>query len=573
MSNTVDMTLVHENMEIKDNFIKLMKPQIETYNAEKVRLCCNVLEGEQKQTLYYETDKAFEQYLCYERADSFVLAIFPYAIRAGLDIVCEAPVTEALLHNLNVFLVPLLVKYDCRLKRAIKVIAETDSTSFEGKEVGTGVSLGVDSFYTIKTKLNIEPEAFSLSHLLYTSSKPLKHESEDRKKNAQKVANLLGLPMVLITTNSRELFEIGHGRGHVFTNLSAVFALQKLFRTYYYSTAYELTEFTVKNNSTIAGDKYLLLVLQTLNVPGLTFYMSGSGMSRHGKIEEIANWDIAQKNLRVCLRRPYNCGTSKKCRRTILEMDMIGKLENFRDSFDIDYYNENKLWYLKESFIPVIKNWGDAPFMLEVHEHFWKVEPELMKEAEKMALKEISQEKTKKENRRQRELMRFDMEGKLSELNQLEVEHYLANKPLYFKRLILKPDHDLMKPMHDYFWEKEPQNMEQAKKLLKKEQLKKENTRRKKLMRYDMEDRLDELDSLEVQSYLANKATYFEMLIKNPEHKNLKSMHNYFWEKEPELMKQAQNNLKKDITPMQAIKKTVKKILPESIYRKLSRKK
>ena len=94
------------------NILKLSKLKIKQTGSKKVRLCCDVLEGDILHSLYYETDKEFEKYLCYERADSFVLAVFPYALREGLDIVCEAPVTGNLLHNINVVLVPLLVKYD-----------------------------------------------------------------------------------------------------------------------------------------------------------------------------------------------------------------------------------------------------------------------------------------------------------------------------------------------------------------------------------------------------------------------------------------------------------------------------
>ena len=42
---------------------------------------------------------------------------------------------------------------------------------------------------------------------------------------------------------------------------------------------------------------------------------------------------------------PYNCGICKKCRRTLLTLDLIDKLDSFKGVFDIDYYNQYKKEY------------------------------------------------------------------------------------------------------------------------------------------------------------------------------------------------------------------------------------
>ena len=544
--------------------LRLSKPTIRQVDDEKVRLCCDVLEGDTLHSLYYETDHAYEKYLCFERSDSFVLAVLPYALREGLDIVCEAPVTEGLLHNLNIILLPLVVKYDHRLKRVIKVIGETDNSPIEGDAVGTGLSLGVDSLYTVKKKTEIELDTFKLTHLLYTSSKSVKHESEPRRVEARKAAEDLGLPLVIITTNARELFQVGHRYGHPFTNLSAIFALRKLFRIYYYATAYEITYFNVKNHSVSSGDQYVFLVAYALSTPGLDFYMSELHVPRDEKVKEIVDWEFAQKYLRVCLTSPTNCGISKKCKRTLLELDMHGSVEKFRESFDVDYYLANRSWYLKESIKDELRGTIDgSAFMKAINDHFREKDPELMKQAQDLAVKEMTQDKEwgvkkekymseseKQENIKQRELMKYDMHGNLDALNESDVEHYLANKPLYFKQLILQPNYRLTKRLSDYFWEKEPRLMEQAEQLVLKdvarEQKKKENKRQRKLMKYDMLGELDKLDEDQVQHYLANKPLYFKKLILKSEHHLIKPMHDYFWRKEPKLMKQAEKLVKKE---------------------------
>ena len=168
--------------------------------------------------------------------------------------------------------------------------------------------------------------------------------------------------------------------------------------------------------------------------------------------------------------------------------------------------------------------------------------------------------------------MKFDMLGKLDELNALDVEHYLANRPLYFKRLILKSEHHLMKPMHDYFWEKEPELMKEAEKLVLKEiaqeKLKKEKAKQRKLMKFDMQGKLEELCKTDVEHYSANKSLYFKSLILKPEHHLMKPIHDYFWEKEPKLMKEAEKLVRKERKDKARAKMT-KRAIPTRIYRKI----
>ena len=395
-----DISLLLVDSKPSEKMIRFSRPVLKELE-DKVRMQVEAtIGGGEKEILYYEVSKEYKDYLCYERSDAFVIAALPWAIRAGYDIVCEAPVTEALLYHIQEDLLPILANYD-PATHAIKIIASTDATPIEGKEVGTGISLGVDSFYAVKTQLETEYEAFRLSQLLYTSSKgapsesQIGHESEVRQRDAQQAADFLNLPLVFIFTNSRMIFPLGHARGNTYTNMSAVLALRKLFKAYYCATGYDISLFKIIKSSKRDTDRYLPLIMSALSTPGLSFYMSGASTSRQEKVREIADWEVVQKYLRVCLSNTKNCGKTYKCRRTLLNLDYVGRLEQFRESFDIDYYLENRAWYYKE-FITDPNNL----FLRSMSKHFWEKEPELMRQASELAKPEL--EIAKREKRKKK---------------------------------------------------------------------------------------------------------------------------------------------------------------------------
>ena len=108
--------------------IVIEEPFIEK-NGEKSRLVCNTFVNECSKRIYFEVDKEYEKYLCWERCDAFVIGLLSWAMRKHHDIHCKAPITEELLYNINEYLIPSLTKYDKRLYN-VKIIApvETEAT-------------------------------------------------------------------------------------------------------------------------------------------------------------------------------------------------------------------------------------------------------------------------------------------------------------------------------------------------------------------------------------------------------------------------------------------------------------
>ena len=118
-------------------------------------------------------------------------------------------------------------------------------------------------------------------------------------------------------------------------------ALKKLFKRFYAASSYTIEDLTLINNST-GGDLDEYFLFNTLSTKELKILNIPLDADRVEKTRELADYDIAHRYLHVCMAEPYNCGICKKCRRTLLTLDLIDKLDSFRGVFNIDYYNKNK---------------------------------------------------------------------------------------------------------------------------------------------------------------------------------------------------------------------------------------
>ncbi len=135
------------------------------------------------------------------------------------------------------------------------------------------------------------------------------------------------------------------------TFASAAYALQKLIRVYHHNSGYAFENMeTSKNNFSKVGNydgSYVdLFALPRLSSETLTAYVTGFDKTRVEKEEAIADFEAAQKFLSVCgveyggteIMKEYNCSKCKKCIRTMSGFYAMGKLDNFREVFDVDDY-------------------------------------------------------------------------------------------------------------------------------------------------------------------------------------------------------------------------------------------
>ena len=297
--------------------------------------------------------------MCTERSDAFVIGLLLYAMSHStcedpITMTCLAPLSSRLYYQLVVHLIPTISK-ELKFYNSININCELDDRVINSKHaVATGVSGGVDSFYTLLKNKGENIPGFNITHGVYLEYKteassvdelPLKlHEL------AENICNELGVVFVNISSNIvKEVYRIAHEAIITPMFTSYIFALQKLFSIYYFSSGHPYSSFKICSHS---SELHNLLYMHLLSSDNLSFYSTGSEALRHEKTEFISNFELPRHYLNVC-RNPYiengvlkNCSKCSKCTRTMIDLYLFGKLDLFRDIFDVDKFNRNKDYYL-----------------------------------------------------------------------------------------------------------------------------------------------------------------------------------------------------------------------------------
>ena len=321
----------------------------------KVQLVSNISENGKAYEIWYEVASKYGEYLTEERIDAFFVALLPLAMKEKLNIVSDGVVSEKLYFQITKFLIPILAKYSKNFNY-IEISIKSKSgkcVNTQGKNA-TGFSRGVDSFDTVKDILNNGD--FSLTHLTFFNVGSHKSSSgfspeesralyEKRLNISRESSKIINLPLVDVNSNLGEHLALEYVKIHHFCSFSAVLALQKLFKNYYYSSGYPLADFSIKKCDK-GSAFYEPLLANMLSTESTAFHITGLDKTRLEKVSSIADYQPSYSNLNVCYNSEGNCGKCEKCIRTQLELYSLGKLELYKGSFDVDGFYSNMDKYI-----------------------------------------------------------------------------------------------------------------------------------------------------------------------------------------------------------------------------------
>lgn len=316
-------------------------------------LCADIdIDGETNR-LWYKTNEEYSKYLCDERADAFVVGLLLYAMEKEQDIeVIGKPITSKLFQNLNATFIPALSRASKSYKE-IRIIATTTNEKLNNEGLnGTGISCGIDSFATIAEYTSKScPEELKVNCLTLFNmgasgdygGEEARNLFNERKIRGKQFADEYGFKFVEVDSNLSEIIKMNFYQTHTLRNSSAALALQKLFKNYYYSSGTSVIRFKLGDENPAPYDTFSLSMISNENI---SFYSIGTPYNRIEKTEIVSNYKPSYKYLNVCVREDSNCCMCEKCKRTILGLEAIGKLQLYKDVFNMDLIEKNKKKYI-----------------------------------------------------------------------------------------------------------------------------------------------------------------------------------------------------------------------------------
>lgn len=308
-----------------------------------------------KGVLWYDFPVEYEDYLLLDNSDAFLVGLFLKAMKTGEDIFIKNKISSKLFYNITTYLIPALLLSDKDFKN-VKIIPDqlNDENLNIHRATATGSSCGIDSTATIIEHLNLK-NSYSLNYLTYLNAgshgqwngEIAQKTYANRLQRVKNFSSELNLPLIEINTNIGEILGNDFQKAHSLRNLSCILNLQKLFKIYYYASAYRFDFFKIDKNDTSSWD---ILITQFISTESLDFVSAMSHLNRIERTKIVSEFDLAFRFLDVCTSPNFNdkinCSQCDKCMRTQLTLETFGKLNEFESVFNLEKY-----YKLKKDFL------------------------------------------------------------------------------------------------------------------------------------------------------------------------------------------------------------------------------
>lgn len=313
----------------------------------KCRVECIFTINETEKTLYYDFPKEYYNFLVTENCDAFLVGLVLLAMKNGENIYIDGKVSAKLYFNLLNYFIPIfstihnhfaVINLKCKQLNYSPLKSES--------KVATGVSCGVDSMSTIFSHLN--DDAYPIDYLVYLNAGSHGHWADRKSKliykrrldNAMLFSKSIGKNIIEISTNLSELIQIEFQSSHSIRNLSCILNLQNLFSHYLYASAQKVQYHSVNSKDGSGWDIYINKLLETETT---SFSTSMVQYSRFERVKLISNEKGVNHFLDVCVSpdpngKKLNCSRCYKCLRTLISLEVIEKLHEFSEVFDLDTY-------------------------------------------------------------------------------------------------------------------------------------------------------------------------------------------------------------------------------------------
>ncbi|MGM0551524.1 MAG: hypothetical protein ACQESW_10620 [Bacteroidota bacterium] len=310
----------------------------------------------QQRTLWFAVDRKYCEYLTPERLDAFLVGLLPAAMQRGEDIYVKGPVSERLYYHITRLFMKVLMLVIPDLK-PIKIFAEEldpGQLIGRGKIIGTGFSGGIDSFCLLAEHLagRGAPRGYEVQQLVYNHVGPpeVAVANQWQVKKLHRAAKDMDMPLLEIESNLDEFLSISFILSYVPRNLAAILAIQKMFYRYLFASSYSYYNLYIGPCHDIGHCHGVCLPL--LSTENIEFVSSGEQYTRVEKTKIVSEFPPSYRALDICANyeRNYekNCSYCQKCLRTLYTLELLGKLDLYKEIFDVPAYHKAKNGYIEQ---------------------------------------------------------------------------------------------------------------------------------------------------------------------------------------------------------------------------------
>lgn len=339
---------------------------------EKTRLVCDVEDCSfsPSSQLYFVVPREIKSWLSDDVYDGFMVAMLFPIMRYNEPLEIDGLVSKKVYLNLMYEVSSSLRDFDNTLSLPdIRVKGYADAKKNKDLHTGVGFAAGVDSFATLHDHYwNPRDKDRKIDTLFFLHADqyddPLSPESkwrayENYKSLTLRFAEKIGMQSIYMTSN---MFEFHPAYGTIRSNgflarVSMVLALQRALKCFYFSADLSygqmLEVVDMFKYQPIVHRYYsyasLMYVCPMLSPNGLDLLPDGARYTRGDKIELIVNDPYVKEFLNVCCHdgtNGKNCTECRKCLTTMLALEIMGRLDDFKEVFDV-YYFRKKMYKVK----------------------------------------------------------------------------------------------------------------------------------------------------------------------------------------------------------------------------------
>ena len=306
--------------------------------------------------LWFSVPDEFGDWLTDDVYDAFMVAMLFPAMYYKEDLAIDGCVSERLYDSLTHYVQNCeraYLDYLTEINIAVKGFANTRKT---GHLVGTGFSAGIDAFSTLYDRFELEQKPnFKLSALFFFNvgshgggGERARKKFYTRYEYLLPLAQELGLPFVPMDSNLFEFYEFEweYDAG-VLCRSTGILVFEKVLDKYYVAYDYsywEIVHMTAADYASITDmcNDYLTET-ETLDI-----IVDGTQYRRSEKTQRLLDYPPFKRYLNVCVSMRTtadNCSACHKCKRTLLTLDILNRLDDVRDLFNLERYSKNRFAY------------------------------------------------------------------------------------------------------------------------------------------------------------------------------------------------------------------------------------